>query len=387
MSDLVIYDSKVASATRVREVIIWANQAGEPVGTATESILLLPGSLIPDEASDSPNLSASMAPHCTQSLLTPSSAARILDDSKPVTIAPPASYSPSVASKLTKTPDEQDVGQLEDSITRPAAFESFGVSYSPYRADQGCKTQQDVNNDFQRMNGSYSLVRVYGTDCNQVPLVYAAAKTHGMKLFLGIWNPSTLQKEASDIIAGVDGDWNKVDTISVGNELVNNGAASPQDLIRAMAEARSIFRAAGFSGPVVTVDTFTAAMAHPELCEASDYCAINAHAFFDGTIQAPQAGLWLRDTVSRIRSSQSGNKRIVVTETGWPTGGVANGVAVPGLQNQKAALGSIRESFSKDPRSVILFSAFNDMWKKKTMATFEADQYWGIDGAVSSCDQ
>jgi exo-beta-1,3-glucanase (GH17 family) len=129
-----------------------------------------------------------------------------------------------------------------------------------------------------------------------------------------------------------------------------------------------------------------AVQAHPVLCEESDYCAINAHAFFDSTIAAPQAGDWLANTVEDVKSALSYPMRVVVAETGWPIDGVANGKAVPGMANQKMALDSIRETFASNPDDVYLFSAYNDLWKAKTMATFNADQFWGINGAVAKCD-
>jgi exo-beta-1,3-glucanase (GH17 family) len=162
---------------------------------------------------------------------------------------------------------------------------------------------------------------------------------------------------------------------------VNNGEASAEQVISALRQARSILRSAGYQGPVVAVDTFIATEAHPELCEESDYCAINAHAFFDSTISADEAGPWLEKTVRSIKSKLSSEKEVIITETGWPTEGSANGLAVPGLDNQKRALESISKSFSGSPGNVILFSAFNDLWKG------DRDKYWGIGGAVSRCDR
>lgn len=239
--------------------------------------------------------------------------------------------------------------------------------------------------DFSRLKGSYSLVRIYGTDCDQIVNTYKAAKSIGVKLFLGIWDINQVQAEAQKIIAGLNGDWSIVHTISVGNELVNSGQASPQKVVGAINQARKILRAAGYQGPVVTVDTFIAAGANPELCAASDYCAVNAHAFFDSTISAPQAGKWLFNTVANLRSKTG--KKVVVTESGWPTSGMSNGLAVPGLKQQQQALGSIKQAFSSNPGDLILFSAFNDPWKVRDPGTFNAEQFYGIDGAVSNSDQ
>lgn len=258
---------------------------------------------------------------------------------------------------------------------------SHGVSYAAYRADHSCKTKEDIDDDFDQMKGLYSVVRTYGVDCHQVEYIYEAAKRIGVKVFYGIWDLEAVEEEAKEIAAGVNGDWEIVDSISVGNELVNNGEASADQVVAAVKQARTVLRKEGFEGPVVAVDTFIATEEHPQLCEMSDYCAINAHAFFDGTISADQAGPWLVKTVKSMKSKLSTNKRVIITETGWPTEGTANGVAVPGLKNQKMALESISKSFADNPGDIILFSAFNDLWKG------DRDKYWGIGGAVSRCDR
>lgn len=263
----------------------------------------------------------------------------------------------------------------------------MGISYAPYRADHLCKTAGEIDDDFSRFSHLYSTVRIYGTDCGQVPMIYEAAMRAGMKLFLGIWDLNTVELEADAIASGIGGDWDAVKAISVGNELVNNGQASPEQVVAAVQQARQALRARGYQGPVVAVDTFIAAEAHPELCDASDFCAINAHSFFDSSSDAANAGQWLSDTVSRVKSRlASPGMKVMVTETGWPTRGAVNGLAVPSMENQRAALASIREAFSAEPEDVILFSAFNDLWKASDMATFMADQYWGVDGAISGSD-
>jgi exo-beta-1,3-glucanase (GH17 family) len=259
-----------------------------------------------------------------------------------------------------------------------------GVSYAPFRADHQCKTKDEIMHDMSLLANDYSLLRIYGTECDQVANVYSCAKSHGMKVFLGIWNIDDVQAEAEKIIDGIAGDWSTVDTISVGNELVNQNLASPAKVIAALKQARVILRSAGYQGPVVTVDTFVAANANPELCNESDYCAVNAHAFFDPHTSAEEAGKWLSNTIEGLRSKISSNKRIVVCETGWPTQGNTNGKAVPGMEQQKAALGSIQEAFADHLEDLILFSAFDDLWKKAEAATFMAEQHWGIGGRKSS---
>ncbi|KAG5942605.1 hypothetical protein E4U59_000993 [Claviceps monticola] len=277
--DIIVYDAEVTSATRVREAVEWVDEAGKLVGIATEDVLLLPTSLAPRTLLNETEAKDVTTPQCTKTLLLPpnkgpSSEIRHDRISAParlnelMTASNIASSGTTEATEHTETPSASSDG-------KKAASRRFGVSYTPYRADQGCKSQGDIDNDFKRMAGSYFIIRIYGTDCNQVSMVYSAAKAHGMKLFLGIWNPSSLQEEANKIIAAINGDWDVVDTVSIGNELVNNGKASPPELMSFVSQARSVLRAAGYDGPVVAVDTFTAVLAHPKLCDESDYCTIN----------------------------------------------------------------------------------------------------------------
>jgi exo-beta-1,3-glucanase (GH17 family) len=203
-----------------------------------------------------------------------------------------------------------------------------------------------------------------------------------MKVFLGIYNLDGLDGQIDTLVNGVKGHggWDVVDTVSVGNELVNSRQKSVDDVINAVNHVRDRLRGQGYGGPVVTVDTFVAAMNNPRLCDASDYCAINLHPFFDGGVDAAGAGRFVSDQVNNVRNKLADrNKRIVVTETGWPWKGTDNRRASPSPANQRTALDSIKREFgAANPNNLILFSALNDMWKKAESFTFYAEQYWGI---------
>jgi exo-beta-1,3-glucanase (GH17 family) len=52
----------------------------------------------------------------------------------------------------------------------------------------------------------------------------------------------------------------------------------------------------------VAVDTFIAILNNPTLCQAGDYVAANAHAFFDASISASGAGAWAAEQASKLKS-------------------------------------------------------------------------------------
>lgn len=283
--------------------------------------------------------------------------------------------SPSVAASVassdeteTSTSATSDLTSSSGSFSGPAK----GITYSPYNSDGSCKSSSDVASDLAKLT-SYEVIRLYGVDCNQVENVLAAM-TDDQKLFAGIYYMNAISDGISTLASAVksNGGWDRVYTVSIGNELVNSGDASVSQVKSYVAEGKSALTAAGYTGSVVSVDTFIAVINNPDLCEYSDYVAVNAHAYFDGGVTASEAGEWVLDQIERVSSACSG-KTVFITETGWPTQGQTYGKAVPSEANQKAALDAISESCGND---VTFFTAFNDLWKAD--GSYGVEKYWGI---------
>ncbi|EMD00339.1 glycoside hydrolase family 17 protein [Baudoinia panamericana UAMH 10762] len=260
-----------------------------------------------------------------------------------------------------------------------APFEGYSLSYSPYNTDQSCKSHDQITTDFDAISG-YGMIRIYGTDCNQTATVLSAAGSKNMKVFAGIYDITQVNSEVQQIIDAANGNWNQIHTVAVGNEGVNNGAYSVAAVVAAIDSARNQLKAAGYTGNVVTVDTFVAMIANPELCQASDYAAANCHAFFDGGVTADEAGKFVLAQAQRV-SEACGGKDTMITESGWPSNGETNNLAVPSPENQVAAINSLKAAFTNN---IVLFSAFNDYWKHDNPGTFGAEHYWGILGNAPS---
>ncbi|KAK5625490.1 hypothetical protein RRF57_001206 [Xylaria bambusicola] len=376
---ITISDASYPDPTEFPEVVVYVDQYGNPIRTATETVVYVPKETPPSPPPppnstppvvESPPVSSSPTPSVAEFTPEPSSKQQ------------PGSVTPA------GTPDSSPLPDSSESDTSSSGSGLHGVTYSPYKGDGNCKTADEVDRDFSLFSQDYGVVRLYGVDCDQVSTVSKAAKKYGNKLFLGIFDIDTVDSAVATMAADLENDWSMVDTVSVGNELVNNGRATVDQSLSALNRARSYLRAAGYSGPVVVVDTFVAVLRHPELCDQSDYCAFNCHPFFDPNTGAPDAGTFVDSTIKNIRSKLSDpTKRVVVTETGWPWQGQPNGAAIPGLDHQSNAISSVKSTFSSNPADVFLFTAFNDLWKKPDASTFMAEQFWGMGGRYSPSDQ
>ena len=105
-------------------------------------------------------------------------------------------------------------------------------------------------------------------------------------------------------------------------------------------------------------------MNNPVLCDA-DRVTVNAHAFFDGNVQAGNAGNFIRDTVlpniRKVCAKYSAVKNIVITESGWPSRGNSLGAAVPSVGNEAAAIKSL--NCASKSTKIFAFEADDSVWK------------------------
>lgn len=282
--------------------------------------------------------------------------------------APPASSVESVSIPVASQPASTGVG----------AAGAKGVTYSPYSNSGGCKSSSQIASEVSALSG-FDVIRLYGVDCNQVEAVLAAKASH-QQIFAGIYFMNSIVADIQTLTTAVNnnGGWSNVITVSIGNELVNGGQATPSQIGQYVATGRSALQAAGYTGPVVSVDTFIAVINNPDLCQYSDYIAVNAHAFFDGGVVASDSGNWLLEQLQRVSTACGNSKSVLITETGWPSQGETNGQAVPSTSDQEAAISSIKSVCGND---AILFNAYNDLWKAP--GAFNAEQWWGIFGSSS----
>lgn len=255
------------------------------------------------------------------------------------------------------------------------ALSGPGISYSPYAGVPGntrCKTAAEVANDIARLK-SYRMIRVYGTDCDQVKNVLPQTRKYGMKLMVGIYNVDALPQEINKIADIVKGNWDGIHTVSIGNEFILAGKKTAQQMVDLTRDARGRLRSKGFKGAVVSVNVFYEVLQNPLLCQEQDYIAVNCHPFFDGKVRPENAGAFVAEMRKQV-SAKCGGKSVLITETGWPTRGAANGQSVPSKDNQRKALQSIRSAVP----DVVFFTAFDDTWKNDNPSTFGAEKYWGI---------
>jgi exo-beta-1,3-glucanase (GH17 family) len=291
---------------------------------------------------------------------------------------------PKPSSTTSTLPDQSSAASDVPSHTADASSLPLGITWDAYvesGTNSQCKSEAQIVSDFSGMK-DYKIVRIYGTDCDQVSIAVREALNNGQNLMGGAYMTSAggysdvstaiaAWKNAINQYAG--GNWDVLQLFTVENEGVNDHELTASAVVDAINNARGQLRGLGYNGPVGAVETAPATISNPSICDASDVVMCNIHAFFDQNTKASDAGTFVMGQVNQVKAACK-NKRVIVTESGWPHQGDANGAAVPSPDNQRMALDSIRANFNSD---MFLFSAFDSSWKADSGSTFNTERYWG----------
>lgn len=217
------------------------------------------------------------------------------------------------------------------------------------------------------------MVRIYDTSCSQVQLVTEEAAKRGMTVMAGIGNGDLTTDVAAavgEIVAQAGANLNVVSTIAIGNEYVGGGVGPVSDVVSAITVARTALNGV-FSGNIVTVDTFASLTTNTQLCAASDYCAANCHAYFTPSISPSGAGAYVQAMASSVAAANA-NKKVVITESGWPWKSTDASNTRASEADQDAAIASLKDAFSSD---LFLFQGFDTKYKQPGDGT---EWYFGI---------
>ncbi|KAL9625608.1 MAG: hypothetical protein Q9160_000321 [Pyrenula sp. 1 TL-2023] len=360
------------------EVVVWVDEHGSYLSAETKGVeqsVALPPSPTPSSQppSDTPPSTPSSTPEPTTPAPSSPETPPATTDAPP---PPPPSSSPEAPPPPPPSSSAPPPAQSSGTGSGNMIGGGKGVCYTPYADNGDCKDQGTISNDFDAMS-AYNIIRIYGVDCNQVSNVMSVAHQKNKQVMLGIIDIKNVNADIGNMVSQVGGNWNNVYAVVVGNEVVNNGQGSADDVANAIQTARGILQQGGYQGPVVAVDTQNAIIANPKICQASDFPAANIHAFFNANLGDPSgAGDWVASQAKAV-SDACGGKKVLVTESGWPTAGCSGGQQCPNepsQANQAKVLESLRNSAIAD--NLFMFSGGSTQWKQKDPGPFGVEPFW-----------
>jgi cellulose synthase/poly-beta-1,6-N-acetylglucosamine synthase-like glycosyltransferase/exo-beta-1,3-glucanase (GH17 family) len=265
------------------------------------------------------------------------------------------------------------------------------------RGDGYVPTADQILNDFRALAPYTRAIRTY-TVTEGHELVPAVAAEFGLRATVGAWldgNAERNTRELEQAIELANKHWN-VNGIYVGNELNVRGdvpilrgeqltpeekraidtkdkegleRATVNRLIRLMRKVRT---ETGGRVPVSTGEIYTVWLKYPELVEASDFIAIHVLPYWEGT-PADKAVESTFEILAKVQAAYP-NKKVKISEFGWPSAGYNRHGAAPGRLEQAVILRDFAARAAWLGADYNIIEAYDQPWK-----TFEGGvgPYWG----------
>jgi glucan 1,3-beta-glucosidase len=197
------------------------------------------------------------------------------------------------------------------------------------------------------------------------------AKKHGLKNMVGAWLSDDLEKNEEEIAALImlakEG---CVDIAAVGNEVLYRNDLSLKQLIAYIKRVK-------VAVPYVQVgyvDAYYEFTRHPELVENSDVILSNCYPYWEGC-PIDYSLNHMQSMFAQATAAAKG-KKVVITETGWPSEGGSEGGAEASNVNAMKYFINTQSWSAKENVEVFYFSSFDESWKVGDEGDVGA--YWGL---------
>lgn len=263
--------------------------------------------------------------------------------------------------------------QLADVFKKTLRTGMHGLCFSPYEEGQKPGDQLTATQIRRRIE----IIRPYTkwirsfscTEGNElIPII---AKEYGIKTLVGAWlgkDDKINQHEVTNLIRlAKDG---YVDVAAVGNEVMYRGDLTEDQLLVFIERVKGELS----KTPVGYVDAYYEFGHRPRITAACDVVLANCYPYWEGC-HCDYSLLYIKDMYNKaVRAA--GGKKVIISETGWPSKGSSLRTAHPGDENFMKYFINIQNWSREESIDIHYFSSFDESWK--VGAEGDVGAYWGI---------
>ncbi|WP_298302283.1 glycosyl hydrolase family 17 protein [Flavobacterium sp.] len=248
-----------------------------------------------------------------------------------------------------------------------------GICFSLYEDGQkpgDIITAEQVNRRIQILKPYSKWVRSFSCiEGNEhIPRI---AKENGMQTLVGAWLGDDLElneKEIESLITlAKEG---SVDIAAVGNEVMYRGDLTEDQLLEYIKRVKEALP----NIPVGYVDAYYEFSHRPRITEVCDVILTNCYPYWEGC--PIEYSLPHMQSMFNSAKDAGQGKRVIITETGWPSeGGSLKGAVATNENAMKYFIES--QNWSKfNDIEIFYFSSFDESWKVGPEGAVGA--YWGL---------
>jgi exo-beta-1,3-glucanase (GH17 family) len=248
-----------------------------------------------------------------------------------------------------------------------------GLCYGPFREGQSPEwgvypTESQIREDINIIKSIAPKIRTYGTE-NILYRIPEFCRDAGVYCSPGAWidNASADNQQITNLIAIGNLNYATTQRLVVGNEYLYRHTGDLSKLVNYIRQVKS-----ATGKKVCASEQWHIWRDYPSLATEVDEILVHVHPYWEN-ISISNAAQFVLEKYNYVKGLYPG-KKIIISETGWPTQGPSRGSAVPSEANQDKFLSDFISISSSNNIDYILFEAFDEPWKGEG----GVGAWWGV---------
>ncbi|GAA4891693.1 hypothetical protein GCM10023311_15130 [Flaviramulus aquimarinus] len=269
--------------------------------------------------------------------------------------------------------DNKTAKGLQNLFKRTLKGGMHGLCFSPYEEGQApgdFMTEKQIRRRMKIIKPYTKWIRSFScTDGNEaIPRI---AKEYGIKTLVGAWlgdDDEINKKEIAGLIKLAKEGY--VDIAAVGNEVMYRGDLTEDELLDFMHQVKTAIP----DIPMGYVDAYYEFSHRPRITEACDVILANCYPYWEGC-SLEYSLLYMKDMYNHAVNAGKG-KKVIITETGWPSYGEGLQGAHPSHENAIKYFINSQVWSDEADIEMFYFSSFDESWKIGAEGVVGA--FWGL---------
>jgi exo-beta-1,3-glucanase (GH17 family) len=263
--------------------------------------------------------------------------------------------------------------QLQDLFPEQLEGGMHGLCYSAYEEGQkpgDMLSEEQIRRRMQIIAPYTKWVRSFSCiEGNE--LVPKVAREFGLKTLVGAWlgkDQALNEQEIAGLIQLAKEGY--VDIAAVGNEVLYRKDFSEEELLAYIHRVKAAIPEV----QVGYVDAYYEFTDCPKISEACDVILSNCYPFWEGC-HLDYSLVYMKQMYQQATRAAKG-KKVIITETGWPSQGKNFEDAQPSAENAMKYFINTQQWAKEDGIEVFYFASFDESWK--VGAEGDVGAYWGL---------
>jgi glucan 1,3-beta-glucosidase len=202
-------------------------------------------------------------------------------------------------------------------------------------------------------------------------LVAKVAREMGLSTMVGAWLGEDKEKNEAEINGLIQlAKEGFVDIAAVGNEVMYRKDLTEDELLEAIERVKQALPGV----PVGYVDAYYEFSHRPRITAACDVILANCYPYWEGC-NIDYSLVYMKQMYHQAKAAGNG-KKVIITETGWPSQGEGLDGAVPSETSAMRYFINTQSWAREEDIEIFYFSSFDESWK--VGAEGDVGAYWGL---------